>query len=174
MDDFIKKVYMAARRLWKEQDGVHPLFITAQAALETGWKLDEYNNLFGIIQGSSWTGDTALRTTTEYYSRPDVKFKAPEEVLSVVSVPGGVYKYLVKRYFRVYPSIDACLNDHFKILSSKLYADAWPFRNDPWTYATKIVDGIGAKYATSPFYAQQLKDVMSTVARHYPEARNDL
>lgn len=35
--EFVKKVYPAAARL-AEAGGVNPLFVTAQAALETGWK----------------------------------------------------------------------------------------------------------------------------------------
>ena len=36
--EFVKKVYPAAERLAKA-GGVSPLFVTAQAALETGWEI---------------------------------------------------------------------------------------------------------------------------------------
>lgn len=45
--EFVKKVYPAAERLAKA-GGVSPLFVTAQAALETGWEIRGIgNNIFG-------------------------------------------------------------------------------------------------------------------------------
>ena len=62
--EFVKKVYPAAERLAKA-GGVSPLFVTAQAALETGWEIRGIgNNIFGITKGS-WTGDVSLELTTE-------------------------------------------------------------------------------------------------------------
>ena len=44
--EFVKKVYPAAERLAKA-GGVSPLFVTAQAALETGWEIRGIgNNIF--------------------------------------------------------------------------------------------------------------------------------
>jgi flagellum-specific peptidoglycan hydrolase FlgJ len=37
---FVKAVYPAAKALWEKQDSISPLFVTAQAALETGWKAE--------------------------------------------------------------------------------------------------------------------------------------
>lgn len=48
--EFVKKVYPAAERLAKA-GGVSPLFVTAQAALETGWEIRGIgNNIFGITK----------------------------------------------------------------------------------------------------------------------------
>lgn len=75
--EFVRKIYPAAARLYRS-GGVHPLFVTAQAALETGWKIKGIgNNIFGITKGSSWTGSVSLELTTEYFKTPSVKFKAP-------------------------------------------------------------------------------------------------
>lgn len=64
--------------------------MTAQAALETGWKIKGVgNNIFGITKGSSWTGPVSLELTTEYFKTPNVKFKAPERVVSVEQVAPG-------------------------------------------------------------------------------------
>ena len=58
--EFVKKIYPAAERLYRA-GGVHPLFVTAQAALETSWKIKGIgNNIFGITKGSSWIGPVSL------------------------------------------------------------------------------------------------------------------
>lgn len=88
--EFVKKVYPAAERLAKA-GGVSPLFVTAQAALETGWEIRGIgNNIFGITKGS-WTGDVSLELTTEYFKTPTVAFKAPERVVSVEQVAPDRY-----------------------------------------------------------------------------------
>lgn len=164
--DFVKTVYPAAERL-HEKGGIHPLFVTAQAALETGWKIRGIdNNIFGITVGSSWTGRKKLVRTTEYFKTPNKTFRPPERVLHVTPVGVGRYKYEVMRFFRVYDSIDECLNDHLVLLRKPMYADAWPYRNDPCEYARRIVDGVGAKYATAPNYAATMASMIGMVERH--------
>lgn len=161
--EFVKKVYPAAARL-AEAGGVNPLFVTAQAALETGWKIRGIgNNIFGITKGS-WTGPVSLELTTEYFKTPTVTFKAPERVVSVDQVAPDRYKYRVYRLFRVYPTVDACLDDHLALLKKPMYADAWPYRNDAKEYARRLVDNTGAKYATAPNYAAIMASVIDTVA----------
>ena len=84
--EFVRKIYPAAARLYRS-GGVHPLFVTAQAALETGWKIKGIgNNIFGITKGSKWTDPVSLELTTEYFKTPRVKFKAPERVVSIEHV----------------------------------------------------------------------------------------
>lgn len=76
VNDFVKWIYPLA----KAMNEIDPVFVTAQAALESGWgKSAIGNNLFGITKGSSWSGAVQLVNTTEYFSRPDVTFRAPEE-----------------------------------------------------------------------------------------------
>jgi hypothetical protein len=78
--EFVKAVYPAAKALWEKQDSIHPVFVTAQAALETGWRIrGASNNIFGITKGSSWTGLTALELTTENFPVPDKRFYASGE-----------------------------------------------------------------------------------------------
>ena len=148
--EFVKKVYPAAERLAKA-GGVSPLFVTAQAALETAWEIRGIgNNIFGITKGS-WTGDVSLELTTEYFKTPTVAFKAPERVVSVEQVAPDRYKYRVYRLFRVYPTVDACLDDHLALLKKPKYAH-------------RLVDNTGAKYATAPNYAAIMASVIDTVA----------
>ena len=170
--EFVKKVYPAAARL-AEAGGVNPLFVTAQAALETGWKIRGIgNNIFGITKGS-WTGPVSLELTTEYFKTPTVTFKAPERVVSVDQVAPDRYKYRVDDWcslwyvvvqLHVYPTVDACLDDHLALLKKPMYADAWPYRNDAKEYARRLVDNTGAKYATAPNYAAIMASVIDTVA----------
>jgi flagellar protein FlgJ len=168
--EFVKAVYPAARRLQEAGEGVHPLFVTAQAALETGYKIGGIeNNIFGITKGSSWTGRTALVRTTEYFSTPDKQFTPPEEIISVIQMTDNRWRYSVKRLFRVYDSLDNCLNDHLAILKKPGYADAWPYRNDPKEYARRISDSVGAQYATAPNYASLMAQVIDSVGNYVKE-----
>jgi flagellar protein FlgJ len=138
------------------------LFVTAQAALETGWKIKkDRNNIFGITKGS-WTGATNLLLTTEILDTPDKTFTLPEKVVSVEPLASGKYRYSVYRLFRAYASIDECLEDHFALLKGSLYAHAWEYRDDPREYARRIAP----VYATSPDYANTLVAVINDVERY--------
>jgi flagellar protein FlgJ len=162
--EFVKKVYPAAKRLHESNpDGtLNPVFVTAQAALETGFKIVGIeNNLFGITKGS-WTGRTKLVLTTEYFFTKDKQFTAPERVVSVTPIDGK-FKYSVYRLFRVYDKLEDCLSDHLAILKKPGYADAWPYRSDPREYARRIVDAIGSKYATGPDYAAIMSGFIASV-----------
>jgi flagellar protein FlgJ len=168
---FVRTVYPAAVRLREKRDSIHPAFVTAQAALETGWRIGGIsNNIFGITKGSSWTGKTALMLTTEYFRAPDKKFTLPEEVESVTEVSPERWKYRVSRLFRVYDSLEDCLADHLAILQKPGYADVWPYRDDPKEFARRIADGTGAKYATAPNYAQSMAETIDGVRRIVKES----
>lgn len=147
--EFVKWIYPAAK-----SGEIDPVFVTAQAALESGWGKSCIGkcNLFGITKGTTWSGPVILVTTFEYFSRPDVTFKAPECVLSVTKLSEKQYKYRVKRFFRDYQSLEQCLSDHLAILKKPGFADAWAYRKDARQYVRKIQDCIGSKYATSPDY----------------------
>ncbi|MDR2764124.1 MAG: glucosaminidase domain-containing protein [Tannerella sp.] len=165
--DFVKQIYPAADRLWKREICIPPLFVTAQAALETGWRIAGIsNNVFGIMKGSSWKGETVLKLTSEVFDKPDVKFTLPEEVESVtLDEKTGLWNYRVYRLFRVYDSLEACLADHLAVLKKAGYADAWPYREDPREFARRIVDVKGSKYATAPNYATLMISMINTVER---------
>ena len=161
-EEFVKKIYAAAVRIGE----IDPLFVTAQAALESGWGANAIGtyNIFGITKGS-WTGDTELVPTTEYFNRPDITFKSPECVLSVEKVGSNRYKYKVKRLFRKYNSYDECLADHLAILKKPGYADAWEYRKDPYKFAEKISDHVGARYATATDYVKVMHSMINSVKR---------
>jgi flagellar protein FlgJ len=163
--NFVKKVYPAARKLYTDNpdQALNPVFVTAQAALETGWRIRGIdNNLFGITKGKSWTGRTNLLLTTEYFDSPNVRFVEPERVVSVIPT-NGRYKYSVYRSFRAYDSLDECLADHLKVLMNPGYKDAWPYRYNPVEFVGRIVDNIGSKYATDPNYATTMTSMIRMV-----------
>ena len=84
--EFCKLIYDAAKKIGE----IDPLFVTAQAALESGYGKNAIGiyNIFGITKGS-WTGNTELVLTTEYFKRGDVSFKSPEKVVSVKPISNG-------------------------------------------------------------------------------------
>lgn len=157
--EFANEVYLAAK------DGeIDPVFVTAQACLETGWGKSKVGNfnIFGITKGS-WTGKTVLILTTEYFSTPNKVFKDPEKKISVVKLSPTKYKYKVQRLFREYDSLKQALDDHTSLFKKPMYADAWPFRKNPMKFAEKICDNMGAKYATSPGYLVSLKCMIGQI-----------
>jgi flagellum-specific peptidoglycan hydrolase FlgJ len=161
--EFAQKVYAAA----KEATDISPVFVTAQAILETGWghsRVGRYN-LFGITRGSNWTGKTVLVKTHEYFSSPDVHFTAPEKVISVCRTKTGRYYYTVLRLFKDFDSLQDCLKEHSRLLQKPGYSDAWPYRHDPEQFAQRISNNVGCKYATSPNYLKQLLALIPTVEK---------
>jgi flagellar protein FlgJ len=166
--NFVCVVYGAARELSERcpEDSVSPVFVTAQAALETGYRLGGIkNNIFGITKGGSWTGATELVLTTEYFNSPDRRFVAPERVVAVTEVSAGRWRYSVYRLFRVYDTLGDCLADHLAILKKPGYADAWPYRHDAREFARRISDSTGARYATAPDYAAVMGAFIGEVER---------
>lgn len=161
--NFVKLIYPIAKQL-EASGGLNSLFTTAQAALESGWGDKSIgNNIFGITIGSTWKGNKKLVVTTEYFNTANVKFKLPEEVISINKVSSGKYEYKVKRFYRDYNTIYDSLIDHENILKKSIYSDAWPYRNDPYKYSELICDNVGSKYATAPNYASLMKSMINSV-----------
>ena len=173
--EFIKTVYPAAYSLFAAKDSINPVFVTAQAALETGWKIKGVsNNIFGITKGASWTGRTELVLTTEVFKSNTVSFAAPERVVSITPTSDGRFSYRVWRLFRAYDSLEDCLDDHLSVLRGSGYSDAYPYRKDSKEFARRIVDDVGAVYATSPSYAATLCSVIDTVNVRINEIKGSL
>jgi len=161
--EFAQKVYAAAQ----QATDISPVFVTAQAILETGWgrsRVGRYN-LFGITRGSDWAGKTVLVKTHEYFSSPDVHFSDPEKVISVCKTKTGRYYYTVLRLFKDFDSLQDCLREHSRLLQKPGYSDAWPYRHNPEQFAQRISNNVGCKYATSPIYQQQLLYLINAVRK---------
>jgi flagellar protein FlgJ len=164
--EFVKTVYAAAKKLHDKNpaETLNPIFVTAQAALETGFKIGGIeNNLFGITKGSNWTGKTKLCLTTEYFKTDNVNFTLPEKIMTVTKVSENKFKYSVYRLFRIYDKLEDCLDDHLSILKKSGYADAWAYRDNPREYAKRLVDSTGAKYATATNYVEVLHSFIASV-----------
>ena len=160
VNEFVRWIYPQA----KELNEIDPLFVTAQAALESGWgKSAIGNNLFGITKGTTWNGSVKLVKTTEYFTHSGVKFKAPEEILEITKISERRYKYKVNRLFRDYDTVGDCLRDHLRILQKKGYEDAWPYRRSAKEYVRRLVDSVGSKYATDPDYVDKMNKIIEMV-----------
>lgn len=156
---FAKRVYQAAMG-----GEIHPLFVTAQAVLETGWgaHIIGENNIFGITKGS-WTGPIDMVDTKEYFAHDRKEFSPPDKILRKLKLESGRWEYTVKRAFRHYESLEECLADHAEIFKKPMYDDAWPYRNEPLMFALKITDSNKAKYATSQAYYNNLRTLIITL-----------
>lgn len=117
--------------------------IVAQAALESGWgRYAIGNNIFGIKADKSWKGPVLVRRTAE--QNPD----------------GSVY--YVDAPFREYPSLAACIADHFAFLRDNArYGAAGVFlAKTPEEYFAALKR---AGYATDVDYVAKLMAMMRSV-----------
>lgn len=161
---FCIEIYEAAKRL----NEISPVFVAAQACLESGWGVREsgINNCFGITRGSNWPKEKcSLVLTTEIFNRANVRFTLPEKVKSIKRKAVGKYEYKVYRLFKDFDSWDECLKEHLRLFQKPGYADAWPYRKDAREFAKRIVNNVGCKYATDPNYAKTMSAMISSVER---------
>ncbi|TLP72275.1 flagellar assembly peptidoglycan hydrolase FlgJ [Pseudomonas nitroreducens] len=142
-DDFVSTMLPMAERAAK-RIGVDPRYLVAQAALETGWgkKMiaqrdgSSSHNLFGIKTGSSWKGDSARATTTEFEKGKEVK-----EVAS----------------FRAYNSFEQSFQDYVSFLQNNdRYQGALDSAARPDQFMKELQR---AGYATDPQYARKVNQI---------------
>ncbi|MDF3866058.1 flagellar assembly peptidoglycan hydrolase FlgJ [Pseudomonas denitrificans (nom. rej.)] len=142
-DDFISTMLPMAERAAK-RIGVDPRYLVAQAALETGWgkKMiaqrdgSSSHNLFGIKTGTSWKGDSARATTTEFEKGKEVK-----EVAS----------------FRAYNSFEQSFQDYVSFLQNNdRYQGALDSAARPDQFMKELQR---AGYATDPQYARKVNQI---------------
>lgn len=115
-----------------------PSVVIAQAIEETGWGSSQVmmnnNALFGVKATASWTGGFYSAVTGEYYG----------EWTTTTAL------------FRAYPSLQACIEDHARILSLSRYNGVVGGTD------YKTVCGIlqSGGYATNPNYASNLISII--------------
>lgn len=144
--------------------GLNPLFVAAQAALETGWgKAAIGNNLFGITAGDKWTGKRQIVTTTEYF-RDDRQGWRFVKVHSITPLADGRYRYSVDRAFRDYDSVADCVRDHFQVLSLPRYREAMKYKDDIRRFAYEIVKA-GYATANADTYADSIMKIARMIER---------
>ena len=132
--------------------GITPELTIAQAILESSGKIDgtwyvggsslarKYNNYFGVKAGSSWTGEKVKLPTREVVNGKNV---------------------MVDAYFRVYPSIEASIVDHGKVLLKN-----WPnivTTDDPKQQVKILQAKANKKYATDPNYVSAVSKLIDLI-----------
>jgi len=147
VSDFVNTVSEGAQKA-SDLTGIPAEFITAQAALESGWGKRQIlnqdgtasHNLFGIKAGSSWQGKVAKVWTTEY-------------------VNGSYQKVLAD--FRSYDSYADAFKDYASLMTnSSRYQGVIANGKSPAGFA----DGLqSAGYATDPSYAAKLKNIIQNI-----------
>ena len=156
-DDFISTMLPMAERAAK-RIGVDPRYLVAQAALETGWgkKMiaqrdgSSSHNLFGIKTGSSWKGDSARATTTEFEKGREVK-----EVAS----------------FRAYNSFEQSFQDYVSFLQNNdRYQGALDSAARPEQFMKELQR---AGYATDPHYARKVNQIAKQMQVYQTVAMTD-
>lgn len=162
--EFKRQYYPAIERVCAET-GLNPLFVAAQAALESGWGDSAIgNNLFGITAGDKWTGKRQTVRTFEYFAddRQGGRF---ERVYSISRTSNGRFRYEVDPgSSRDYDTLEDGIRDHAKVLSAKRYAAAWAYRNDVTRFAYEIARA-GYCTADATEYANLISDIARMIER---------
>jgi flagellar protein FlgJ len=157
--EFTKTYYPFAMQ---DLSGIPPLLTLAQSALESGWgEHAPGNNFFGIKCGKSWTGKKQLLTTHEILNRPDGRFP---EVISVLPLNNGKFKYTIKDWFRAYDSPLDSFTDHSNLLLRN-WKDC--ISEDPICTITKI-QASGHAYATDPHYVNSIAIIIEMIKKNIP------
>ena len=158
------KTYLPEAKKVEAKTGFHYLIPLTQGALESGWGAKvKGNNFFGIKDTDGVNGNEQLITTTEYLSTNKAKFPT---IISITKV-GNKFKYIVKDWFRKYPSAEKAFEDHINFfLKNKRYSEAIKYKSNPERFFEEIAK---AGYATAPDYANQLKAVMKSVIKRLPK-----
>ena len=124
--------------------GVDPLYLVAQAALETGWGKSvmrqqdgsSSHNLFGIKASSNWTGNSARAITSEFRNGAMVKETAE---------------------FRSYDSYKDSFHDLVTLLqTNNRYQDVVKSADNPEQFVRELQK---AGYATDPDYASKISQI---------------
>ncbi|MEU7607392.1 glucosaminidase domain-containing protein [Streptomyces sp. NPDC041003] len=158
---FVRDFHAHALRSQRET-GVPWLVSLGQAAQESGWgKRAPGNNFFGVkARATDPPATRQLLRTREVCKRTGVVFP---EVISVNPRPDGRYDYVVRDWFRVFPSPSEAFVAHGRFLrDNRRYAAAFTQAADPYAFALAVA---AAGYATDPSYAVVLTGVMRLIER---------
>ncbi len=157
-NEFVKKFYPFANEA-EVTTGISAVAILAQAALESAWGSVAPGNMFFGVKSSNPKEKRQLLTTTEYSTRPDLKFP---EVISVTKV-GSRYKYKVKDWFRAYDSPAESFIHHGKfLLANPRYSAALKVKHDPVLFVQGLAK---AGYATDPNYGATLTKIVEMIRK---------
>jgi len=77
--------------------------------------------------------------------------------------PNGKFDYVVRDWFRAYPSATEAFLSHGRLIrNGKRYAAAWAHIDDPYAFIRAVAS---AGYATDPSYAQTVSAAMRLLER---------
>lgn len=139
--EFISIISPIAIQLRKEGSTIFPSVRIAQSALETGWKIPEWNNMVGFKVGSRaangfWKGDYVNKGTWEVYDGKR------QDVVAA---------------FRAYDTLEDCYRDQDELFKITRY--------DQVRAATTPIDQAVALYrcgyATDPAYSTKIINIIS-------------
>lgn len=142
-EHFVSSLMPVAQKVAKDE-GLDPMIILAQAALETGWgkkiihddKGENSRNLFGVKASHGWEGNTANVTTGEFLNGKFVNVKAD---------------------FRAYDSYEQSFKDYANFLKTNpRYDSALKVSSDLELYPKELQK---AGYATDPLYSEKIQRV---------------
>ncbi|EKT4500936.1 glucosaminidase domain-containing protein [Flavobacterium psychrophilum] len=159
-EKFIQTYYPFALNVEKKT-GISAIAILAQSALESGWGEKAVGNMmFGIKDTDGINGNEQLITTTEFSKSALLKFPV---IISIKKQLNGLYKYIVKDYFRKYNTPEDSFLDHANFfLKNKRYAKALLVRSNTMLFIEEIAK---AGYATDPNYSVALKGVATSILK---------
>jgi flagellum-specific peptidoglycan hydrolase FlgJ len=165
--DFVKAFYPFAKQT-EQKTGISAIAILAQAALESGWGEKAPGNMFfGIKDTDGLNGNEQLLTTTEYSTKPNLKFPQIIAIVPVTRRGIPMFKYTVKDYFRKYATPEESFTEHGNFfLKNPRYQKALAVKNDPYRFVEEIAT---AGYATGPAYADLLKLLIKSIEKHLPK-----
>lgn len=165
--DFIIKMYPAALAVKKLFPNVPAEIILAFSGLESSWgKHAPQFNFFGVKTGKAWTGAKQLLKTSEILPK-NTGYNFPEVInIERYAKDPTKFRWVVRDYFRAYPSAAAGFADFAKFISSGRYKKAYESK-DPKQIARAIW---AAGYATDPNYPAKiarLLDIINEVIKKY-------
>ncbi len=141
--DFLKEIYPQAKNI-EDKTGVPAIAIVTQAVLESGWGAKRIgNNLFGVKGTGTWV------LTTEYDKREDAYTKRVESKEFV----NGKWKFKVYQEFQSYPSVEASLIAHNRLLFTDRYKQSLRYKHSPIRYLISIWR---SGYATDVNYGKKI------------------
>jgi flagellum-specific peptidoglycan hydrolase FlgJ len=160
---FVDK-YLAHAKKVEAKTGISAVATLTQAALESAWgDVAPGNMFFGVKDTDGINGNEQLITTTEYSSRANLKFPVIISITPVIRNGRKMFKYIIKDYFRKYPTPEECFNDHAQFfLKNSRYAKALVVKHNYNSFFEEIAK---AGYATDPNYADTLKAISKSIVK---------
>jgi len=167
--EFVKKYYPDAARIG-EMFFMPATAVLAQAAHESAWgKSAPGYNFFGMTASGSWKGKRQLLKTTEYHSTRNVRY--PVIISIAYSSAMKAYKYIVRRYFRLYSDALFCFYDYaWNLATNDRYARAFSYQDDAVNFLTEIAK---AGYATDPQYLNKILAVHNSILKELEYIENN-